>query len=143
MDFSAWQLLSLQSSGPRAGASRRGSRSACRAWVLGCGLLSVAAALPAELGSWGRASVVAARGLSHCGSWTPEHRPSSGGEQVQLPCCTWDRLGSGIEPASPVLTGRLLSTVPPGKSYQLVFQQQILIACLLSARCCFRRQVPP
>lgn len=116
---------SLQSSGPRAWPSRRGGRSPCRARVLGRGLSSCSS------------------GPRRRGSWTPAHRPSSCGAQVQLPCCTWDRLGSGIEPTSPALTGRLLPTVPPGKSYHLVFQQQILIACLLSDRCCFRRPVPP
>lgn len=122
---SAWRPLSLQSPGPRAWPSRRGGRSPCRARVLGQGLSSCSS------------------GLSRRGSWTPAHRPSSCGAQVQLPCCTWDRLGTGVKPMSPVLTGRLLPTVPPGKSYHVVFQQQILIACLLSARCCFRRQVLP
>ena len=29
----------------------------------------------------------------------------------------WDPSGPGIEPVSPALAGRFLSTVPPGKSY--------------------------
>ena len=34
-----------------------------------------------------------------------------------LSCCgTWDLPGPGIEPVSPALAGRFLSTLPPGKS---------------------------
>ena len=31
-------------------------------------------------------------------------------------CGMWDLPGPGLEPASPALAGRLLTTVPPGKS---------------------------
>ena len=46
-------------------ASHCGGFSCCRAWALG---------------AW--ASVVAARGLSSCGSWALEHRLSSGGARA-------------------------------------------------------------
>ena len=49
-----------------------------------------------------QASVVAACELSSCGSETLD---------------MWDPSGPGIEPVSPALAGRFLSTVPPGKSY--------------------------
>ena len=45
------------------------------------------------LGAW--PSVVAARGLSGCGSWTLELRLSSGGVQTQLPCTLWTLLDQG------------------------------------------------
>ena len=53
------------------------------------------------LGAW--ASVVAAHGLSSCGT------------QAQLLCGMWDLPGPGLEHVSPALAGRLLTTVPPGK----------------------------
>ena len=49
------------------------------------------------------ASVVAARGLSSCGT------------RAQLLHGMWDLPGPGLEPVSPALAGRFLTTVPPGK----------------------------
>ena len=49
------------------------------------------------------ASLVAAPGLSSCGSW------------AQLPCGMWNLPGPGIEPVSPALAGGFLTTGPPGK----------------------------
>ena len=66
------------------------------------------------LGTW--ASVVVACGLTSCGLWALEHRLSS---MVHgLGCsvaCGWDLPGPGLEPVSPVLAGRFLTTAPPGK----------------------------
>ena len=39
-----------------------------------------------------------------------------GARAQELPCRTWDLSEPGIEPSSPALEGRFLSTVPPGKS---------------------------
>ena len=55
-----------------------------------------------------RALVVAARGLSSCGSWALERRLSSYGVR--------DLPGPGLEPVSPALAGGFLTTVPPGNS---------------------------
>ena len=66
---------------------------------LQCLLLSRSMAL----GAW--TSVVGTCGLSNCGTW------------AQLPHGTWNLSGPGIEPMSPALAGRFLSTVPPGKSW--------------------------
>ena len=60
-------------------------------------------------------SVVAAHGLSGCGSWAPEHRLSSCGTWAQLLCGRWDLPGSGVEPMSPTLAGGFFSTEPLGK----------------------------
>ena len=49
-------------------------------------------------------------GLSSCGSWALEHRLSSCGAQAELLCRTWDLPGPGIEPVSPVLADRFLTT---------------------------------
>ena len=38
-----------------------------------------------------------------------------GGSWAELLCGLWDLLGLGIKPMSPALTGRFLSTAPPGK----------------------------
>ena len=41
---------------------------------------------------------------------------SSCGARAQLLHSMWDLPGSGLEPVSPALAGRFLTTVPPGKS---------------------------
>ena len=82
-----------------AQASHCGGFSCCGAWALG---------------AW--ASVVVARRLSSCGSWAPERRLSSCGACAQLLRGMWDLPGPGLEPMSPALAGRCLTTAPPGKS---------------------------
>ena len=62
------------------------------------------------------ASVVAACGLSSCGSQALEHRLTSCGTWAQLLRGMWDLPGPGIEPLSPTLAGGFLTTAPPGKS---------------------------
>ena len=58
--------------------------------------------------------------LSSCGLWTLEHRLSSRGAQALLLRNMWDHPRPQLEPMSPELVGRVLTTVPPGKS-QCVF----------------------
>ena len=60
-------------------------------------------------------SVAAAHGLSRCGSQALEHRLSGCGAQAYLLCGLRDLPGSGIEPVSPALAGRFLTTEPPRK----------------------------
>ena len=67
-----------------------------------------------------RASVVVARGLSSCGLQALEHRLNSV-SRAQLLHGMWDLPGPGLEPVSPALAGGFLTTVPPGKSCQLIF----------------------
>ena len=55
-------------------------------------------------------------GFSSCGSRALEHRLSSCGARAQLLCGMWYLLGPGLEPVSPALAGRFLTTVMPGKS---------------------------
>ena len=52
-----------------------------------------------------RASVVAAHGLSSCGSRALEHRLASCGTQAQLLRGMWDLPGPGLEPVFPALAG--------------------------------------
>ena len=81
-----------------------------------CRLLVVMASLVVEhglLGAW--ASVIAARGLSSCGSRSLEHRLKSCGTRTLLLQGMWDLLESGIKPMSPALAGRFFTTEPPGK----------------------------
>ena len=54
-------------------------------------------------------------GFSSCGSRALEHRLSSCGTQALLLLSMWDLPGSGLEPVSPALAGRFLTTAPPGK----------------------------
>ena len=54
--------------------------------------------------------------LSSWGWLALGHRLNSCGSQAQLLCGMWDLLGPGIEPLSPELADRFLSTVPPEKS---------------------------
>ena len=97
-------FLQLQRVGatPRRGAqaSRCSGFTCCRAQAPGA-----------------RASVVVARGLISCGSWTLERRLSSCGARAQLLHSMWDPPGSGLEPVSPALAGGLPNTAPPGKSW--------------------------
>ena len=68
-----------------------------------------------------QASVVVARGLSSCGSRALECRLSSYGAGAQLLRSMWDHPGPGLEPVSPALAGRFLTTAPPGKSQVIEF----------------------
>ena len=43
------------------------------------------------------------------------------GTEVQLLCGLWDLPRSGIEPISPVLAGRFLTSALPGKPYTWLF----------------------
>ena len=81
-----------------------------------------------------RSSVVVACGLSSCGSWAPERRLSSYGAQAQVLCGMWDLPGPGLEPVSPALAGRFLTTAPPGKSrkFLILMRPNFLIFCF----CC-------
>ena len=63
------------------------------------------------------ATVIAACGLSSCGSWFLEHRLSSGGTQASLLCGMWDLPTPGITLMSPALAGGFFTTEPPGKPY--------------------------
>ena len=60
-------------------------------------------------------------GFSSCGSWPLKHRLNSCDTWVQILCSMWDSPGSGIEPMSPVLTGRSFITRPPKKHDNRVF----------------------
>ena len=102
-------------------------------FVVVCGLLIAVASLCCRAWALGaQASVVVARGLqqlwhvgfSSCGSWALECRLSSCGAQAQLLHSMWDLPGPGLEPMSPALAGRFLTTVPPGKSYTIKFLSQ-------------------
>ena len=55
-------------------------------------------------------------GFSSCGSRALELRLSSCGSRAQLLRGMWDLPGPGIQPVSPALAGKFLTTVPPGKS---------------------------
>ena len=63
-------------------------------------------------------------GFSSCGSRALEHRLSSCGAQALLLRGIWDLPGGGIEPMSPALAGRFLTTAPPGKSLFIIFYIQ-------------------
>ena len=89
-----------------------GATLRCSAWASHCSGFSCCGAQ--ALGA--RTSVVVARGLSSCGSWALEHRLSSCGARAQLLRGMWDLPGPGLEPMSPALAGRFLTTAPPGKS---------------------------
>ena len=56
-------------------------------------------------------------GFSRCGSWTLEHRLSNCGAWAYLLRGMRDLPRPGIEPVSPALAGRFLTTEPPGKSF--------------------------
>ena len=86
-----------------------------------------------------------ARAFSSCGKWGPlfiavrgpltvvaslvaEHRLqtrrlSNCGSQAQLLRGTWDLPRPGLEPVSPALAGRFLTTAPPGKPGTATFER--------------------
>ena len=61
-------------------------------------------------------------GFSSCGSQVLERRLSSCGTQAQLLRGMWDLPRSGIEPMSPALAGRFLTTEPPRKTQKVTFR---------------------
>ena len=86
------------------------------------GLLNVVSSLVAEHGLQRvRASVDAACVLSSCSTWL-----SSCGTQAQLLHGMWYLPRPGLEPASPVLAGRFLTTTPPGKPRGAFLYESIL-----------------
>ena len=83
----------------------------CCAWAFpGCGARASHCSGFSCCGAWDlgmQASVVAACRLSSCGA------------RAWLLHSMWDLPGPGIEPVSPALAGRFLTTAPPGKSPNL------------------------
>lgn len=66
-------------------------------------------------------------GLGSCGSQALEHRLNSCGAWVQLLRDMWDLPRTGIEPMSPALVGRFLTTEPPEKPCALFF---VYLSCI-------------
>ena len=92
----------------------------CCAWAFSsCGerglLFIVVASLVTEHG-------LQAHGLSSCGAQALQRRLSRCGTQAQLLRGMWYLPGPGLEPMSPALAGRFLTTAPPGKPCSVAFQ---------------------
>ena len=104
-----------------------GATLCCSAWASHCGGFSCCGAR--VLGA--RTSVVVARGLSSCGSWALELRLSSCGARAQLLRSRWDLPRPGLEPVSPALAGRFLTTAPPGKPLNICCLRHPVCAILL------------
>ena len=81
--------------------------------------------------------MAAARGLNCCGSQAVEHRLNSCGEWAQLLYGLWDLPGLGIEPVSPVLSGRFFTTEPPGKLVVMLLLYVIIFDFLVGNRSFF------
>ena len=75
--------------------------SSCSGRAFHCGGVSCGAQ---ALGAW--ATVVAAHGLSCCGSWILDTGSVVVAHGLRLLCSMWDLPRSGIEPMSPALAGR-------------------------------------
>ena len=86
--------------------------SSCGVWASHCGGFSCGAQVQGE-----QASVVAAHGLSSCGSRALEHKLNSCGPQAHLLHGMWNPPRSGIKSMSPALAGRLFTTEPQGKPH--------------------------
>ena len=90
-----------------------------------CGFSLVAASEGCSLlSAWVRRSLwwllpLPSTGSRHLGSVVAGRRLGSCGARAELFHSAWGLPGSGIEPTCPALAGRLLSTVPPGKSPML------------------------
>ena len=48
----------------------------------------------------------------------------------------WDLPGLGLEPVSPTLAGRFLTTAPRGKPYILIYKEIFIFLVLLGLHCC-------
>ena len=94
--------------------------SCCRAQALGV-WASIGPAVAARVPESVWASEVAACRLGSCGSKSLE-RGFSNFAWVELLHCLWDLPRPGIQPVSPALAGRFISTAPPGKSSVLCTQ---------------------
>ena len=66
-------------------------------------------------------------GFSSCGSWALELRLCSCGTRAWLLCGMWDLPGPGLQPMSPALAGRFLTTVPPGKLWHNSLKSSLAI----------------
>ena len=87
----------------------------CLSLVVVCRLLMLEASFIVESGLSGLwASVVAAHGLSSCGTWAVAQG-------------MWHLPTPGIKPVSPPLTGRFLSTVLPGKFCDFTFILNLVV----------------
>ena len=83
-------------------------------------LLTAVVSLVVEHGLWGT-------GFSSCGSWALAHRLSSCGTRTGLLLSMWDLPGSGVEPMSPALVGRFVTTGPLGKLCLLILSYNNVI----------------
>ena len=110
-------FLQLQRGGPTLG---------CGAWACHCGGFSCCGAR--ALGTW--SSVGVARGFSSCGLRALESRFSSCGARAQLLRGMWDLPGPGLEPVSPALVGRFLTTELPGKPLNAFQREKIKVSGL-------------
>ena len=61
-------------------------------------------------------------GFSCCRAWGLGHGLSSRSTRAKLLCSMWDLRRTGMEPKSPELAGRFLTTGPPGKSCTIAFE---------------------
>ena len=87
-----------------------------------CRLLIGVASLAAEHRPLGtQASMVAVCGFCSCSSPALEHRLSSS-DTTKLHLGLWSLPGSGIEPMSPALAGRVFTAEPPGKPHCVPFR---------------------
>ena len=62
-------------------------------------------------------------GFSSCGSWALERRLSSCGTGLSCSTACGIFLDQGSNPCPPALTGRFLTTAPPGKSPQMLLKK--------------------
>ena len=82
--------------------------------------LRFCARAPSSCGERGPLFIAVRGPLTVAASLVAEHRLqmcrlSSCGSRAQLLCSMWDLPRPGLEPVSPALAGRFLTTVPPGK----------------------------
>ena len=59
-------------------------------------------------------------GFSRCSTWALQHRLNSCGARAYLIPSIWDLPGPGMETVSPALSGRFVTTKPPGKPLTII-----------------------
>ena len=90
-----------------------------------------------SFGKWGPLFIAVRRPLTVAASPVVEHRLqmrrlSSCGSRAQLLRGMWELPRPGLEPVSPALAGRFLTTAPPGKPAPHSYQHLVLLFFLFS-----------
>ena len=127
----AWRSYTHGSSFPSAwwpgSCARKWHPDLCGGSGVTCRVLASCGAWTSHCGAWapgvwalGLQQLCVAHRLSSCDLQALKSWPSSCGARAWLPCGMWNLPRPGIEPMSPALAGRFLTSGPPGTTIVLL-----------------------